>query len=144
MYLKSALNQRLNAKLKKLNELRPISSTLLQKLKEKFEIEMTYNSNAIEGNTLTLKETYWVIQEGITVKGKPLKDHLEAKNHQLALEYLYELVEQDGQSTISEHLIKSLHSLVFWQFQRHKFLADKYLDQWLILPYKYPRPLHSH
>ena len=40
---------------------------------------MTYNSNAIEGNTLSLKETAWVIQEGITIKGKPLKDHLEAK-----------------------------------------------------------------
>ena len=46
-------------------------------LKDQFRVEMTYNSNAIEGNSLTLKETFLVINEGITVKGKPLKDHLE-------------------------------------------------------------------
>ena len=92
MLLKQNIHKLLEEKLKKLNKLRPISKTLLQKRREKFEIEMTYNSNAIEGNTLTLKETYWVIQQGITVKGKPLKDHLEAKNHKEALDFLYELI----------------------------------------------------
>lgn len=102
----------LQERLDQLNKLRPISSSLLLKLKERFEVEMTYNSNAIEGNTLTLKETYWVIQQGITVKGKSLKDHLEAKNHHEALSYLYEMVEHGCSQTISEHMIKSLHALV--------------------------------
>lgn len=114
----------LEEKLKKLNKLRPISSTLLLKLKERFAIEMTYNSNAIEGNTLTLKETYWIIQQGITVKGKSLKDHLEAKNHKEALDYLYEMVEHGNSHTLSEHLIKSLHTLIIQDIDRH--IAGQY------------------
>jgi len=110
--LKKELSSLLESKLKQLNKYRPISADLLKKLRERFEIEMAYNSNAIEGNTLTLKETFWVIQQGITVKGKPLKDHLEAKNHKEALDYLYELVEHEGQNTISETLIKNLHELI--------------------------------
>ena len=73
---------------------------------------MTYNSNAIEGNSLTLRETFLVLNEGITIKGKPLKDHLEATNHQEALNFLYDLVDHGKKSTISEHLIKSLHQLI--------------------------------
>lgn len=114
----------LETRLKQLNKLRPISSTLLEKLKERFQIEMTYNSNGIEGNTLTLKETYWVIQEGITVKGKSLKDHLEAKNHKEALDYLYEMIEQGSSHTISEHLIKSLHSLIIQNIDKN--IAGQY------------------
>lgn len=114
----------LKERLEQLNKLRPLSKTLLLKLKERFEIEMTYNSNAIEGNTLTLKETYWVIQQGITVKGKSLKDHLEAKNHQEALGYLYEMVEHGSSQTISEHLIKSLHALVIQNIDQN--IAGRY------------------
>ncbi|MFA4814758.1 MAG: Fic family protein [Candidatus Gracilibacteria bacterium] len=108
----------LEERLKQLNELRPISQTLLLKLKERFEIEMTYNSNAIEGNTLTLKETYWVIQQGITVKGKSLKDHLEAKNHKEALDYLYDLIGHGTAHTFSEQMIRSLHSLIIQDIDR--------------------------
>lgn len=114
----------LEERLKQLNKLRPISSTLLLKLKERFEVEMTYNSNAIEGNTLTLKETYWVIQHGITVKGKSLKDHLEARNHKEALDYLYEMIGHDSNQTISEHLIKSLHALVIQDIDKN--IAGQY------------------
>jgi Fic family protein len=114
----------LEEKLKKLNKFRPISSTLLLKLKERFEIEMTYNSNAIEGNTLTLKETYWVIQQGITVKGKSLKDHMEAKNHKEALDWLYEMIEHDSRQTISENLIRSMHALVIRDIDRN--IAGQY------------------
>lgn len=81
-YLDQKLKNRIDEKLKRLNKLRPLPVSVVQKLKEQFEIELTYNSNAIEGNSLTLKETYLVINEGITIKGKSLKDHLEAKNHQ--------------------------------------------------------------
>lgn len=127
MLLNEDLKKLLEDKLKKLNTLRPISSSLLEKLKERFEIEMTYNSNAIEGNTLTLKETYWVIQQGITVKGKPLKDHLEAKNHKEALDFLYELIEHKNASTISEHLIKNFHSLVIQDIDKR--IAGQYRNR---------------
>lgn len=124
MLLNHTLRKTLEERLKKLNELRPLSAALLKKLQERFEIEMTYNSNAIEGNTLTLKETYWVIEQGITVKGKPLKDHLEAKNHKQALEYLYELIEQGNTQPISEQLIRELHTLIIQDTQ--KDIAGQY------------------
>lgn len=126
MVLSENLKNMLEEKLKRLNELRPISTTLLQKLKERFEVEMTYNSNAIEGNTLTLKETYWVIQQGITVKGKPLKDHLEAKNHKEALDFLYETIEHSKNFTFSEHLIRELHALIIQDIDKN--IAGKYRD----------------
>src|SRR3989339_1337279 len=124
MYLIENLNNLLQSKLKTLNRLRPLSPSLVAKLKEKFEIEMTYNSNSIEGNTLTLKETYLVIQHGVTVKGKSLKDHLEAKNHKEALDYLYELIEHKKNNTISHHLIKSLHTLIIQDINKN--IAGQY------------------
>ncbi|MEK7620572.1 MAG: Fic family protein [Patescibacteria group bacterium] len=102
-------------KLKRLNALRPLPKSAVKKLQEKFQIEMTYNSNAIEGNSLTLRETFLVINEGMTFKGKPLKDHLEAKDHHAALEYLYDLVDQDKKHTISETLIRNLHRIIIQQ-----------------------------
>ncbi len=111
-YLSPIVKARLEEKLKKLNKLRPLPKSAVQKLREKFQIEMTYNSNAIEGNSLTLKETFLVINEGLTVKGKPLKDHLEAKDHHAALEYLYDLIDKDKKHTVSEMLIKNLHQII--------------------------------
>ena len=111
-YLSSVVKKRLEEKLDKLNKLRPLPKSAVQKLREKFQIEMTYNSNAIEGNSLTLKETFLVINEGITVKGKPLKDHIEAKDHHYALEYLYDLIDKDKKHTISEMLIRNLHQII--------------------------------
>lgn len=103
---------RIEEKKKSLDALRPLPFSAVKKLQEQFKIEMTYNSNGIEGNTLTLRETFLVIKEGITIKGKSLKDHLEAKDHYEALEYLYSLVEKDARQTISEQLIRNLHKLV--------------------------------
>ena len=111
-YLESRLQQRIDQKLKKLQGLRPLPPTAVKKLQEKFQIEMTYNSNAIEGNSLTLKETFLVINEGVTIKGKPLKDHLEAKDHHEALEFIYELVQPQKRPTLSENLVRTIHSLV--------------------------------
>lgn len=112
MLLRKNIQEFLRERLRQLNKERPLSSSVVQQLRERFEVEMTYNSNAIEGNTLTLKETYWVIRQGITVKGKPLKDHLEAKSHKEALDFLYDLVGHKKRITVSEHLIKSLHSII--------------------------------
>lgn len=106
------LLDRIDQKYELLQKKRPLSPTLIRKLKEQFAIDMTYNSNAIEGNKLTLKETYLVINDGITVKGKSLKDHLEAKNHHEALHFLFELIEHEKRHTISEQLIRSLQQLI--------------------------------
>ncbi len=111
-HLNQSLQNRLNDKLKRLNSLRPLPKSAVEKLRDQLRIEMTYNSNAIEGNSLTLKETFLVINEGLTVKGKPLKDHLEAKDHYQALEYLYDLIEKGKHHTLSENLIKQLHMLI--------------------------------
>lgn len=111
-YLDAKIKDRIEEKLELLNSYRPLPDPAVRKLREQFEIEMTYNSNAIEGNSLTLKETYLVINEGITIKGKPLKDHLEARSHKEALDYLYELVEKEKRNTLSEMLIRSLNQIV--------------------------------
>ncbi len=113
-----ALLKRIDEKLNLIQLHRPLSGNLIQKLKEQFSIEMTYNSNAIEGNRLTLKETFLVINEGITVKGRSLKDHLEAKNHNEAIHYLYDLIEHEKRQTVSEQLIKSLQQLVIKDIEK--------------------------
>ena len=111
-YLDIKIINRIEEKLCVLNDLRPLPKSALKKLQDHFRIEMTYNSNAIEGNSLTLKETFLVISEGMTVKNKPLKDHLEARDHYFTLNYLYELVENGKHNTLSEHFIRSIHQLI--------------------------------
>jgi Fic family protein len=102
--------ERLYDKLAFLQQSRPLPSIALQKIKESLTIEWTYNSNSIEGNTLTLRETQMVLQEGITVKGKSLREHFEAKNHEKAIDYLYSLVNESY--TLRSIDILSLHELV--------------------------------
>jgi Fic family protein len=117
-FLPDDIKSRIDDKLARLNALRPLPATAVLKLRERFGMEMTYNSNAIEGNSLTLKETFLVVNEGLTIKGKPLKDHLEAKSHNEALDFLYELVEKDGRFTISERLIRELNQIVMRDIDR--------------------------
>ncbi len=107
-----SLLKRIDQKHQLIQKQRPLSAQLVQKLKEQFSFDMTYNSNAIEGNQLTLKETYLVVNDGLTVKGKSLKDHLEARNHHEAVHFLYELIEHQKKHTISEQLIRSLQQLI--------------------------------
>jgi Fic family protein len=106
----SAIHTRVHKKLKELNSLRPIPSHLVKKLKEQFSMEMNYNSNAIEGNTLTLKETIFILKEGITIKNKSLQEHLEVSNQAEAIDYLYDIVEK--KLPITERVIRTIHSLV--------------------------------
>lgn len=94
----------------KIDQLRPIDSDLKIVLQQKLRIDWTYNSNAIEGNTLTLGETAFFLQEGLTSEGRPLKDYLEAKNHAEAIDALQDIVE--GKRDITESLIKELNSLL--------------------------------
>ena len=94
---------------KELDSKRPISKETLKSLKESINLEWTYNSNGIEGNTLTLRETQ-VVLEGITVGGKTLTEHLEAINHEKAIIYLDELVKD--KQPITEWNIKNIHQLI--------------------------------
>ena len=93
-----------------LKTLRPLNDGELSRIREEFMIDSTYNSNAIEGNALTLLETALVIKEGITIGEKPLKDHLEAIGHRDAFEYIVSLA--DAASPLTELVIKEIHSLV--------------------------------
>lgn len=102
--------KRLQEKVISLNTHRPLSKAALYKIREALHIEWTYNSNSIEGNTLSLRETQMVLQEGITIKGKSLREHFEAKNHENAIHYLYGLVDKDY--VLSSKDILSLHGLV--------------------------------
>lgn len=88
---------------------RPLTQGELERLNEEFMIEFTYNSNAIEGNTLTLQETAMVL-EGITIDQKPLKDHLEAVGHKDAFLYVLNIV--SNKMPLTEFVIKNVHSLV--------------------------------
>lgn len=92
-----------------LDSKRPLPKETLKSLEENFKLEWTYNSNAIEGNTLTLKETK-VVLEGITIGGKTMREHLEAINHKEAIEFLEELINDNRE--LSEMDIKNIHALV--------------------------------
>ena len=94
---------------KELDNKRPIPKDTLRTLQEKINLEWTYNSNGIEGNTLTLRETQ-VVLEGITVGGKSIKEHLEAINHEHAILFLNDLVKEDN--PITEWNIKNIHTII--------------------------------
>src|SRR5438105_12661603 len=98
------------AKKERLDELRPLSAKTLAQLEHYYDIELTYTSNAIEGNTLSPVETTLVIEKGITVGGKPLKDHLEALDHYDAIRYVRELARQATRLTEAD--VRNLHKLV--------------------------------
>src|ERR1051326_9186116 len=98
------------AKKKRLDELRPLSPEVLGRLEHYYDIELTYTSNAIEGNTLSPVETTLVIEKGLTISGKPLKDHLEALDHYDAIRYVRELARQA--TALTERDVRNLHRLV--------------------------------
>ena len=89
---------------------RPLDTGIQRTIQEKMRIEWTYNSNAIEGNTLTLGETAFYLREGLTSEGKPLKDYLEARNHAEAIDGLQEIIER--KRDLTEGLIKELHAVL--------------------------------
>lgn len=112
----------------KLNELlnskKPISKETLKSLKESINLEWTYNSNGIEGNTLTLRETQ-VVLEGIIVGGKSLKEHLEVINHEQAILFLDDLIKE--KEPITEWNIKNIHGLVLKEIDDDN--AGKYRNE---------------
>ena len=114
---KESLLSQIDRKKKELDGKRPLTEGELARLNEEFTVEYTYNSNAIEGNTLTLRETDLVLR-GLTIDKKPLKDHMEAVGHKEAFDFVTELVKEKCE--INERVIKQIHYLV---------LADKKDDR---------------
>ncbi len=104
------------------------SQSLLNKLHEDLIIRWTYNSNAIEGNTLTLQETK-VVLEGVTVAGKSIVEHLEVVNHKEAILFVEQLAGENNQ--LSAHNIKSLHQLVLTKIDDNN--AGKYRTESVII-----------
>lgn len=114
---KESILLQIDKKKEMLDGKRPLTQGEVERLNEEFIVEYTYNSNAIEGNTLTLRETDLVLR-GLTIDRKPLKDHMEAVGHKEAFEFVSELVKKN--EPISEKIIKQIHYLV---------LADKKDDR---------------
>lgn len=109
-YLTPKILKRLEEKKRLLDKSRPLSTSLLERLREQITVEWTYNSNAIEGNTLTLKETKLVLEEGITVAGKSLREHFEATNHRDAILFLEKLVR--SKKKIGEADVNQIHAII--------------------------------
>lgn len=100
----------------RLSEMRPLPVEALQKIDEALAIEYTYESNRIEGNTLTLQETELVVNEGVTIAGKSMREHLEAINHAEAIDYIKDFAKNGIE--ISERTIKEIHALVLHGINR--------------------------
>ncbi|WP_418212827.1 Fic family protein [Bacteroides difficilis] len=99
-----------------LSILRPLPEEALKKIQDALDIEYTYESNRIEGNTLTLQETALVVNEGVTISGKSMREHLEAINHTEAISYIKDIAKQDIE--ISERTIKEIHALILHGIDR--------------------------
>ncbi|PIP07070.1 MAG: cell filamentation protein Fic [Syntrophobacteraceae bacterium CG23_combo_of_CG06-09_8_20_14_all_50_8] len=113
--------QKIDALKSRIDKHRPFDSHLLKQFKEYFRIGLTYASNALEGNSLTETETKIVIEDGITIGGKPLRDHYEAIGHSEAYDLLFELATQKD---IAEKHIKELHRLFYYRIDAKQ--AGKY------------------
>ncbi len=107
---------------RELQNIKVEKSIHLQKVEEHFALRFTYESNKIEGNTLTLSETMMVIKEGITISGKSVNEHLEAINHSEAIELLYDFV--DRKIDFSEYVLLQFHGLILRGINRAN--AGKY------------------
>lgn len=106
---------------KKLDKLRHLDS---YRIAQALELEYTFESNRIEGNTLTLKETDLVINEGLTISGKSMREHLEAINHQEAISYVKELIHKRAE--LHERELLTIHNLILRGIEPR--LAGKYRD----------------
>jgi Fic family protein len=122
----------------KINRKRPLKQKRIQLLKNYYLIGLTYTSNSLEGNSLTESETKVVIEEGLTIGGKPLRDHLETQGHARAYEYMFSLVSKKG---ISIKDIKKLHKLFYEKIDADN--AGKYREVEVLITgskYSFPKP----
>ena len=119
------LREAIAIKKAELDRLRDVPAGALGNLEQAHDLELTYTSNAIEGNTLSAAETALVIEHGITIGGKPLKDHLEAIDHFAALRYVRDLARE--RVALREADIRNLHRLVMQRSAPE--IAGRYADQ---------------
>ncbi len=119
------LLEQIAAKKAQLDRLRPLAPRGLSNLEHAHDLELTYTSNAIEGNTLTAAETMLVVEQGITIGGKPLKDHMEAIDHYDAIRYVRDLAREP--TALTEMDVRNLHSLVVKRSAPE--FAGRYADQ---------------
>jgi len=108
--LEKRLQQRIHAKRAQLEALRPLPTAAVRRLNEQLTIEWIYNSNAIEGSTLSLRETQLILEQGITIGGKSLREHFEVVNHQEAIKLVESLAVQA--EPITPFHVRQLHALV--------------------------------
>ena len=112
----AAILQECDALKARLSGARPLPAEALKKIEDALAIEYTYESNRIEGNTLTLQETELVVNEGVTISGKSMREHLEAINHAEAIGYIRDFAKCG--IGISERTIKEIHALVLHGINR--------------------------
>lgn len=119
-----------------INSYRPLPANILKQFKEYYRVGLTYSSNALEGNSLTETETKVVLEDGITVGGKPIRDYYEALGHSEAYDLIYKLAKKEG---FTEKDIKKLHKLFYNRIDSTK--AGKYRrEKTFISGSKYPLP----
>ncbi|MBF0258721.1 MAG: Fic family protein [Desulfamplus sp.] len=131
--LKIQAPMNIQSKLKEIDKLknwfdsfRPLDPSVVQEMKKFYDVKFTYNSNAIEGNTLTQSETEMVLEKGITIGGKTLKEHLEVIGHKEAIDYIEELVQQE--SVIGEREIKDIHGVIMHKIDKKEAGRYRNLD----------------
>ena len=123
MLLDQSIYQRIVEKKQKLDGLRPLPKLLVNRLREQVIVEWTYNSNAIEGTSLSLRETELIIEHGLTIRGKPLKEHFEAINHKEAILFLEDLIRR-GRFQVNQLLTRQIHQLILKEIDNDN--AGKY------------------
>ncbi len=123
---------------KEIDDFRPLEKSEVTQLKQYYKVGLTYSSNAIEGNSLTETETKIVIEDGLTIGGKPLKYHLEAQGHSDAFEFMYELINIEN---LLEKDILNLHDLFYYRIDKEN--AGKYREVKVFVSgttHKFPPP----
>ncbi|MFQ5456546.1 MAG: hypothetical protein ACE5EA_10175, partial [Nitrospirota bacterium] len=115
-----------------INSFRPLSKNVLKQLKEYYRIGLTYTTNALEGNSLTETETKVILEDGITIGGKPIKDYYEALGHSDAYDFIYKLANKED---LTEVNIKILHKLFYYRIDKNVIVQP--LNYAVGVKYKY-------
>ena len=135
-----SIDDMVSAKKAELDRLRPLAGKSLAALSSWYDVELTYSSNAIEGNTLTRSETAIVLEKGITISGKSLKHHMEAVGHKDALDYVRSLAGRN--EPIRENDVRQIHNLVMGRADPE--MAGRYASHQRLIsgtPYVPPSPV---